>query len=194
MKKLSPSEVTEILLERIEEREYKVGDVLPTLDELNEQFFGVGSGPKPGRTAYAPLIEAGMVEARQGRYGGHFVISSSPMLVSDALESIAADLKGLGDRFAALRDRLLHVVEFVSPDGGSVFGECLHTSRFAAERYANDMLLRLGEDVDAAEDATARAGFTAATVRPNGHGVRIYGYTLGGERTDTQAHTGRSLA
>jgi hypothetical protein len=188
-RRLKPHEVTTILQEHIQEGQYKIGDPLPTLDELNAEFFGVGAGSKVGRAAYAPLIAAGKVEARQGRNGGHFLIALESRSGSNALAAISADLKAVAANLAAVADRLLYVVEFQHIPTGTYFGECLHPSRLAAEEYAIDMLVRLGEERGEATKTVPMAGYTAADVSGQGHGVRIYGYTLGGERTDIHGRT-----
>lgn len=178
---LSPREVTDVIVAAVNAGVYHIGDPLPTLDELNERYFGVSAGPRPGREAYAPLIAAGMVEARQGRNGGHFLIAAEPSGASAAFTVIAAELRALEAKVAGLRSTAMYVVEFQNIPSGDFFGESMHPTRVAAEKFAVDMLVRLGESTESAAAAAQVAGWTCANTRGGGYGVRIYGYTLGGK-------------
>lgn len=62
------------LRQRIQTGEYAVGDRLPTIFQLTEEF-GV-NGVQTVRDAYRPLIAEGLVEARQG--AGYFLARSAP--------------------------------------------------------------------------------------------------------------------
>ena len=185
---MTPSEVTQILLDRIRSGMYKVENPMPTLDDLNQEFFGVDAGPHPGRAAYAPLINAGMVQSRKGRYGGHFLVSELPPGGSHAFAAVADQIKGIAERLDALRDRVMYIVEFEDKSTGVYFGESIHPSRLAAESFAVEILVRFGEDKDVAEKTVGYAGFTASDARK--YAVRIYGSTLGDDRVETR---GRSL-
>lgn len=182
---MHPSEVTTVLMQRIRDGVYTVDQRLPTLDELNEEFFdGLGTGPKAGRSAYAPLIAAGMVRAVQGRAGGHFLSASEPAPVTAALKDLATELGTLTEQLGAIRDRRLYLVEFQHVRTGQYFGQSLHASRLAAEQSAIGILVRLGESVEDATRAAAMAGATIRDVRSDGYGVRICGHTLGGDIVD----------
>lgn len=181
---MTPSEVTQILLNRIRSGSYEIEGPMPTLDELNEEFFGVDAGPHPGRAAYAPLIDAGMVQARKGRRGGHFLVSKLPPGGSRAFAAVADQIKDIAEQLDVLRDRVMYVVEFEEIAAGVYFGECLHPSRMAAESFAVEMLVRFGEDKSDAEKAVGCAGFTAADASK--YAVRIYGCTLGNDRVETR--------
>lgn len=185
MATVHPSAVTTILMQRIRDGVYAADQKLPTLDELNEEFFdGLGTGPKPGRSAYAPLIAAGMVKAIQGRAGGHFLTSSRPAPVTAALSELATHLQALTEQLESIRDRRLYLVEFQHVRSGQYFGQALHASRLAAEESAIGILVRLGESVDDATRTAAIAGATITDVRADGYGVRICGHTLGGDIVD----------
>lgn len=179
----SPADVTEMLREQIQRGDYAVGDPLPTLNELNDRYFPSATGPGVSRTAYAPLIAARMVEARQGRGGGHFVASAMPASMSTAFAVVADQLEEMGTLLDQVRSAEFWVVEFerLTQDAKS-FGESLHPSRVSAEAFAVDLLTELGESAENARKTADLAGFTAADTRAGGYGVRIYPYTLGGDR------------
>lgn len=189
---VTPADVTAILRARIRAGDYGERGPMPTLDELNQEFFPSSSRPQPhaGRAAYAPLIAEGMVEVRKGRNGGHFLISRYPRSSSSALTALAAKIDGLAADLKALRDHVLYVVEFenilvvdrVAAEANRKFGESLHPSRGRAEEFAVEILVRLGIERDDAVKTARLAGFAAADINP--YGVRIYGCTLGGERVE----------
>lgn len=177
---LVPREVTAEIVASIRAGTYRVGDLLPTLDELNDSYFGHSAGPRPGREAYAPLIAAGMVEARQGRTGGHFLIAAEPAGASATLSTIASELRALSEKVTGIQQIALYVVEFQHLPTRESFGESLHSTRIAAEGFAVDMLVRLGESKRNAVNAAQLAGWTSEQTRAKGYGVRIYGNALGG--------------
>lgn len=182
MKTVAPAEVTQILLDRIRAGTYELRGPMPTLDELNVEFFGIDAGPHPGRAAYAPLVDAGMVEARKGRGGGHFLVSLTSPGATHALVSIGDEFKDVLDRIKTLHERVMHVVEFEDKRTQTFFGESLHPSRIAAEGFAVEILTRFGVDETTAENTARYAGFTTADTSE--YGVRIYGCTLGNERVE----------
>lgn len=65
-----------------------------------------------------------------------------------------------------------HVVDFQHIRTGGFFSDCLHPTRDAAEEFATDKLITLGEERHEAEQAVALAGYTAADART--YAVRIY--------------------
>jgi DNA-binding GntR family transcriptional regulator len=70
---MSPSEVTNILRDGIRQGRYTATKQLPTLNELNADFFAPKGYPALGRAAYAPLIAEGLVKVIQGE--GHFLVA-----------------------------------------------------------------------------------------------------------------------
>lgn len=175
------AEVSDYLIDEIRAGKYALGDSLPTLDELNRDFFGEGAGPRPGRAAYAQLIAAGMVEARQGRHGGHFLISDKPETATKvmvAATNAVANLRAAVDALASIR---WYVAELQDIKTGAYFGESFHPNRLAAEAYAMDILTRLGEEPQHVKSAARAAGRTCADTRGAGYGIRIYAVTLDGD-------------
>lgn len=183
-----PTEVTTILMQRIRDGVYitdTTTPTMPTLDQLNDEFFGGdGAGPKPGRTAYAPLIAAGLVEARQGRNGGHFLIAPQPEPIDAALKTLSAELRTLAETLETVRNRGFYIIEFQHVATGQRFGRALHPSRLAAEESALGILVHLGEARDDAARTVVIAGATIVDVSAAGYGVQISGYTLGGDTFD----------
>ncbi len=178
----TPTEVTQHLLNDIKTGTYAVGDALPTLDQINEQYFG-HRGPKPGRAAYAPLIAAGMIETRQGRHGGHFLTRTTPADVTDTtvLAPFTGPLDAIAEQLKTLRAIELTVVEFYELATGEYFGACLHTSRLAAENYAIAILTHLGDTHPQLAEIIHRATYAASDI--NHYAVRIHGRTLAGNNT-----------
>ncbi|MFT3899615.1 MAG: GntR family transcriptional regulator [Gordonia sp. (in: high G+C Gram-positive bacteria)] len=175
------AEVTDKLYAAIEAGKYKVGDALPSLDDLNREYFGDGAGPRPGRSAYAPLIAAGMVEARPGRNGGHFLIADSPESATSAMNPTARLIAEAKSAIESLEQFRWHIVEFQDITTGDFFGESLHPNRIAAERFAVSILTRLGEPKEFVEQTVSYAGWTCADTRGTGYGIRIYATTMGGD-------------
>ena len=163
-----------------------MGDALPSLDDLNRQFFGDDAGPRPGRSAYAPLIAAGMVESRQGRNGGHFVISTDPVTATTSMSAVASSVDGLRKALDSLVATRWYVAELQDTRTGEWFGESLHPNRLAAETFALDILTRLGETPENVKSAAREAGWTCADTRGGGYGIRIYAVSFdGGSRSDS---------
>ncbi|GAA1095741.1 hypothetical protein [Tsukamurella spumae] len=195
-------EVTDYLLALARSGQWKVGTRGPILDELNAEIFGADAGPRPGRAAYAPLIEAGMVEARKGAGGGHFLrpteavpqvnFSSKVDAVHAAARAAEASVGELTAAAGDLARQRLYVVELQDlrtpaangKGGPATFGQSLHLSRLAAESFAVDYLTRLGEDEERARAAAALAGFAAADSSAD-WGIRIFGVALDGTVVDT---------
>ena len=190
----SLDEVTDYLLALAKSGEWEPGTRGPTLDELNTAFFGEDASPRPGRAAYAPLIEAGVVEARKGAAGGHYLRASTAAPTVDLTPEVSAvqeAVEALTAATAELAARRLHVVELQDlrtpsqhRSGPATFGQSLHTSRLAAEAFAVDYLTRLGEEERRARAAAALAGFAAADSSADG-GIRIYAVDLNGKVVDT---------
>ncbi|BDB63537.1 hypothetical protein [Rhodococcus sp. RDE2] len=65
-----------------------------------------------------------------------------------------------------------HEVDFQHIPTGGFFGECVQPTRAAAEQYAIDKLIGLGEERFESEQAARFAGYTAADART--YAVRIY--------------------
>ena len=65
-----------------------------------------------------------------------------------------------------------HEVDFQHIRTGGFFSDCVHPTRTAAEKFATEKLVTLGEERHEAEHAVALAGYTAADART--YAVRIY--------------------
>ena len=65
-----------------------------------------------------------------------------------------------------------HEVDFQHIPTGGFFAECTQPNRAAAEAFAFDKLIGLGEDPADAGEAVTLAGYTAADTRT--YAVRIY--------------------
>ncbi|MBS9371067.1 hypothetical protein [Rhodococcus sp. B50] len=65
-----------------------------------------------------------------------------------------------------------HEVDFQHIPTGGFFAECTHPNRAAAEAFAVDKLIDLGEDPTEANEAVKLAGYTAADA--HAYAVRIY--------------------
>lgn len=184
----TPTQVTELLLSRIRDKTYLVGEALPTLDELNREHFGTDAGPRPGRAAYLPLIEAGMVEARRGGGAGHYLISDRPQTGSTVLTEVGTEIEQIKNQLSRLAERLWYVVTFEHIRSGEEFGQSLHPTRLAAEDFAVDMLVRLGANIDSSRSAARLAAWTAADASAM-YGVRIWGQNYHGERIEWAGRT-----
>jgi DNA-binding transcriptional MocR family regulator len=173
---LSPIEaVTAKLREAITTGAYVVGDRLPTLEEVSQKWIGSGGvGSQQARAVYAPLIADGLVEARTGRAGGHYVIATTPMDATATDDELARLARAARDAMDALVASTLYVVEFQKISNGHFFGACLQPSRGAAERFAVQILTELGEDEVNARSAAEVASWGCADTSADGYGVRIY--------------------
>ncbi|MCV7256790.1 GntR family transcriptional regulator [Mycobacterium hackensackense] len=187
--KYKAQQVTDILRQRIALGQYAVGDRLPSIEQLNDEFFSVDAGPKPARDAYAPLIQEGMVTARVGRAGGHFLVSAEPLPTLQFLQEVATSLTDIVGVAMQLANRAVYVVEFRKARSRHGFGECFLPSRLAAESFAVAVLQALGEPRLKAERAAAAASESPALTQRGGYHVRIYGRRLGQLRDDTPGST-----
>jgi hypothetical protein len=167
------------LRERIAEGRYRIGDLLPSIDELNDEYFGESAGPKSARDAYASLIAQGMVEARVGRGGGHFLVSTEPMPTHQHLDDTAGDIATVLQYVSRLAQRPIYIVDIWKVRSDKLFGECLQPNREAAEQFATSLLCALGEPESAVARAVGDATQIATVTRPGGYHVRIYGRRLG---------------
>jgi DNA-binding GntR family transcriptional regulator len=181
----------EYLLDEIHSGRYRTGDQLPTLDALNKKFDAVG--PATGTRAYSELVKLGMVEHRYGV--GHFLLSTAPPESARErhriptwvhLDSIESALRSAFAATQALREEtrtVMHAVEFQEKRTGERFGESLHVSRPAAERFAVEILTRLGEDPATAANMASHAG--ADVCEGAMYGVQISSRVVGGAGRDT---------
>jgi DNA-binding FadR family transcriptional regulator len=167
-----------ILRQRIANGDYQVGDRLPTISEINADILDAPTGPRFAREAYASLISDGMVEARVGRNGGHFLVSTTPIPGREHLDDAAADIAALVHYAERLAQRSLYIVDIRKAHAKSL-GECFQPSRAAAEEFATAILHALGEPAADVERAVNEASHLAAMTRPDGYEVRIYGRRLG---------------
>lgn len=173
----------EYLLDEIRSGRYRTGDQLPTLDTLAMKFDAVD--PSTGTRAYSELVKLGMVEHRYGV--GHFLLSTTPLEVElerhripalVRLDSIESALRSAFAETQRLREdtrTAMHAVEFQDKQTGERFGESLHPSRLAAERFAVEILTRLGEDAASAAEMATEAGPTICD--GDRYGVQICGTT-----------------
>ncbi|WJJ14518.1 GntR family transcriptional regulator (plasmid) [Prescottella equi] len=180
----------EYLLDEIRSGRYRTGDQLPSLDALNIKFDAVG--PATGTRAYSELVKLGMVEHRYGL--GYFFLSATPLEVElerhripalVRLDSIEAALRSAFAETRSLRKDsrpATYVVEFQDKRTGERFGESLHPSRLAAERFAVEILTRLGEDASTAMSLASAAGSTICDGRL--YGVQISARTTTGANID----------
>lgn len=178
--KYDAQQVTDVLRQRIALGQYAVGDRPPSIEQLNDEFFSVDAGPKPARDAYAPLIQEGMVTARVGRAGGHFLVSAEPLPTLQFLQEVATSLT---DVVGANRE--VYVVEFRKARSRHGFGECFLPSRLAAESFAVAVLQAMGEPRLKAKRAAAAASESPALTQRGGYHFRIYGRRLGQLREAT---------
>lgn len=176
--------ITALLRQRIANGHYQIGDRLPTIQEINAELFATPTGPRYARDAYASLIAEGMVEARVGRAGGHFLISTTPLLTHEHLAATAEDIAGLRYHAERLAVRSLYVVDIRKSLSRKLIGECLHPNRAAAEEFATAVLVALGEPPAAVATAVSDASSVASSTGADGYYVRIYGRRLG-ERSET---------
>jgi DNA-binding transcriptional MocR family regulator len=183
--KYNAQQVTEVLRQRIALGQYAVGDRLPSIEQLNDEFFNADAGPKPARDAYAPLIQEGMVTARVGRAGGHFLVSAEPLPALQFLQEVATSLTDIVGMAMQLANRAVYVVEFRKARSRHGFGECFLPSRLAAESFAVAVLQAMGEPRPKAERAAAAASESPALTQRGGYHVRIYGRRLGQRRDAT---------
>ncbi len=159
---------------------YSIGDRLPTLDELSREWFSATAGPQHARAVYAPLIADGLVEARTGRNGGHFVVANRPMDATATNDLLAEAARSAHSALEALTAFTLYVVEFQKVSSGSYFGASLQPSRGAAEQFAIEILTALGESPDDAAGAASAAGWGAADSSTE-YAVRIFPRPLRGK-------------
>lgn len=172
---MSPIEAaTAKLREAITTDTYAIGDRLPTLVEVSQKWIGSGAGSQQARAVYAPLIADGLVEARTGRAGGHYVVATTPMNATATDDELARLARAAREAVDALVNSTLHVVEFQHVPSERYFGACLQPSRGAAERYAVEILTELGEDDANARGVAAVASWGWARSSAHGYGVRIY--------------------
>lgn len=78
-------EIADRLLARIEGTEFTIGDMLPSIADLQADHAGkqgMPVGVQTVRSAYRILIDAGLVESRQGV--GHILVGLPPVTVSQA--------------------------------------------------------------------------------------------------------------
>ncbi|PTR44717.1 regulatory GntR family protein [Rhodococcus sp. OK611] len=188
------------LLDEIRSGRYRTGDQLPTLDALNMKFGAVGDAT--GTRAYSELVRVGMAEHRYGV--GHFLLSTTPLEVElerhripalVRLDSIESALRSAFAATQALREdtrTVMHAVEFQDKRTGERFGASLHPSRAAAERFAVEILTRLGEDPATAANLASHARTTICDGKR--YGVQICSRTVSGAATDTRGedHDGHS--
>jgi DNA-binding transcriptional regulator YhcF (GntR family) len=173
---VTPGEVTRILGERIAAGEYSIGEQLPTLEELQDAFFA-GKSTAVARVAYAPLIDCGMVQVRQGRYGGHFVVSTQPIPKSpNEFAGISGHLAGLVSALVQVTDRTFYGVEFQDTVSGEKFGRSFHTTVIGACEFSSTILMALGEKQGYADKAASAAAFNlpAPDDSDGKYTVRIY--------------------
>lgn len=171
---------TSKLREAITTGVYAIGDRLPTLEELNQKWIG-GAGSQQARAVYAPLVADGLVEARTGRTGGHYVIATTPMSAAATDDVLARLARGAREAFDALVNATLFVVELEHIPSSSAFGACLQPSRGAAEHFAIQLLTRLGENEANVRGAAEAASWSWARTSAHGYGVRIYPRQLQGK-------------
>ena len=177
--KYNAQQVTDALRQRIAKGEYAVGGRLPSIEELNDQYFSADAGPKPARDAYAPLIQEGMVTPRVGRAGGHFLVSAEPLPTLQFLQEVATSVTDIVAAALQLSNRVVYVVEFRKARSQRSFGECFLPSRLAAESFAVAVLQAVGEPRAKAAQAAAMASESPALTQRGGYHVRIYGRRLG---------------
>ncbi len=182
---MTPCEVTRIISERIAAGEYSIGEKLPTLEELQDAFFA-GKSTAVARVAYAPLIDCGMVQVRQGRYGGHFVVATQPMPKSpNEFAGICGQLARLVGALAKVTDRTFYGVEFQDTVSGERFGRSFHATVIGACEFSSAMLMALGEKRGYADKAASAAAFDlpAPDESDGKYTVRIYEQQLFSERS-----------
>ncbi|MGC5027940.1 hypothetical protein ACLQ3K_24565 [Tsukamurella sp. DT100] len=173
-------EVTDWLREQIASGAWQPDTPGPTLDELNEKFFGVDAGPAKARNAYKPLVNAGIVKTVTGFHGGHYLVPSQE---PTAAVNLSPQLDGVDKAVAELRDVELFQCEFQRVKDRVYFGASLHASRLAAEDFAIAILTELGVQEGMARTAAAHAAFTGAEAGV--YAVRIYSVSLTGDVRET---------
>jgi len=166
---------------RIARGEYRVGERLPTIRELSVEFYGSADLPRYAREVYAALIAEGMVEARVGRTGGHYVVSATPSQIHEYLTGLAADLAALLRQAERLAHREIFIVDIRNSLSQNSFGESLQLSRQAAERFAASLLIELGESKAVVAQAVARASRTTSSTPAGAHQLRIYSRRIAGQ-------------
>lgn len=152
----------------------------PTLDDLNERFFGADAGPNKARAAYKPLVAAGIVRTVTGYHGGHYLV---PAPETERTVDLSPQLDRVDEAVAGLREVELYRCDLQRVSTGVYFGSCLHRSRLAAEDFAIAILTELGVNEGMARTAAAWAGWTASEAGI--YAVRIYSVSLTGQVRDT---------
>lgn len=176
----SVAEVTDWLRDQIASGAWKPDTPGPTLDELNEKFFGPNAGPAKARAAYRPLVNAGVVRTVTGYHGGHYLM---PDQAPASALNLSPQFEQVDQAVAQLRDVEMFQCEFQRVQDGVYFGASLHASRLAAEDFAIAILTELGVQEGMARTAAAHAAFTAAEAGV--YAVRIFSVSLTGEVRET---------
>jgi DNA-binding transcriptional regulator YhcF (GntR family) len=171
--------ITALLRQRIATGHYRIGDRLPTIQEINTDRLDIPTGTRYARDAYASLIADGMVEARVGRTGGHFLVSATPLPTHEHLAATADDIAALIYHAERLALRSLYVVDIRKSRSHRGIGECLQPNRGAAEEFATAVLNALGEPMPAIQRAVSEASHAGSRTRAGGYQLRIYGRRLG---------------
>ena len=173
-------QVADSVCDMLRSGRYRAGDRLPSEPELSAAF---GVGRSTIREAVRELIALGLLEIRPGR--GTFVQSLRPDLLLRG-DSIGASLTD------QVRNELLEVRRIVEPEAAAL----------AAERAAEDDILRLQYDVDRLSEAVGRGiappedlGFHLDLVRATHNGAlwRVSGAIISFYQWDGQLPTDQDV-
>ena len=166
-----PKQIAEQLREAIVSGHFKIGERLPTEDELAQRF---GVSRPSVREALKRLAAQNLVRARRGPTGGNFVVQPSYDELATSLSGAATLLVGMG---------ALDIVEIIEARR-VLQGSCLEmTLQNATEENIVDIetALKRQQDLDISDEAFCQAdvAFHRALVDASGNGMlRFVMYTL----------------
>lgn len=129
--------VYEALRSRIEAGEFNVGDQLPSISAIQEQYDVPSLGTV--RAAQQLLVEDGMIRTEQGR--GAFVVSTESARTIDATEALDAALAQIKRAQSALAAQKVRRVTFdldADDDTYYVLTEALREWESSEEFHASD--------------------------------------------------------
>jgi GntR family transcriptional repressor for pyruvate dehydrogenase complex len=164
-------QIAEQLREAIVSGHFKIGERLPTEDELAQRF---GVSRPSVREALKRLAAQNLVRARRGPTGGNFVVQPSYEELAASLSGAATLLVGMG---------ALDIVEIIEARR-VLQGSCLELAvKNATEKQFNDIesALKRQEDPDISDEAFCQAdvAFHRALVDASGNGMlRFVMYTV----------------